>query len=363
MQAKVMEVPVTEATVTNDPTLRQRSAASAPTWIALTACLVLLLVPGIAAPQDDAAEGARERQVERRVFVDGTGNHRVIEIADDGVISGSAVFVSDDGEASVSMQIEPDGEGGYHWVQRDGEGQVVEMHELDEIAEPGDPRVRAVFIGDTTVPIEFACDDGDGEDCRGMRFDYKLLPGGLGVGRGYLGVAATELTSELRAHFGAPAAAGVLVARVAEDSPAALAGIRVGDVLTSLDGEPIASGFDLHRRVRAFGEGDSTRVEVVRSGRVLAFDVTLAERAVPELDMQTLFLRPGLNEVRGGPQIYNVDPDGVEKHLIRIQERLGSPELRQDVLHLRGVESDLEQRIEELERRIEELSAALAEGG
>lgn len=335
--------------------------------LGVAAGLLLAAQPAAALPEVEASTEARaevqERQVERRVWKDGEGNTRVVEIeADDGSVSGNAVFVSDDGEGPVKMELEPDGEGGYHWVQRDSEGRLVEVREIDEIAAPGDPRVRAVFIGEGAAPVELACDDEDGEDCSGMSFAYKVLPESFGVGRGYLGVAATELTPELRAHFGAPEEAGVLVARVAAESPAGLAGVRVGDVITALDGETIASGFDLHRRVRGFEEGDSATLEVVRSGRVLALDVRLAERAVPEVDMSSFFLRPKLGEHRG-PRLYQLSPDGVEKHLVRIQKRLDSPELQRDVTHLRGVENDLEQRIEELERRIEELTTALGEDG
>ena len=325
----------------------------APLWAGAAAAL-----PDSAMPDE-----VQERQVERRVWHDGDGERRVVEIEHDGAnVSGNLMVISSDGSGPVHMELEADGEGGFHWVQRDADGAVIERRSLDEIVEHGDPRVRAVFIGEHAEPVKLACDAEAGEDCDGFNFAYRLLPEVFDVGRGYLGVATTELTPELRAHFGAPDDAGVLVARVSEDSPAALAGIQVGDVITSLDGEAVDSQLALRRRVRTFEEGDTATVEIVRGHRALAFDVTVAERAVPEVDVNTFFLRPQLGE-GDGPKVYNLDPSGIEDHLVRIQERLGSPELRRDVIRVRGVESELEKRIEQLEKQLEELSKALEEDG
>src|SRR5262245_50302044 len=59
------------------------------------------------------------------------------------------------------------------------------------------------------------------------------------VSRGYLGVGLTDLTPELRTHFGAPEDAGVMVSKVEPGSPADKAGIKVGDVLASIDGKEV----------------------------------------------------------------------------------------------------------------------------
>ena len=60
-------------------------------------------------------------------------------------------------------------------------------------------------------------------------------------GASQLGVEVAEMTVELRLFFGAPANAGVLVARVTAGSPAERAGIRVGDVLLELDSRRLGS--------------------------------------------------------------------------------------------------------------------------
>ena len=95
---------------------------------------------------------------------------------------------------------------------------------------------------------------------------------------GFLGVATSELTPELRRHFGVPEEAGVLVAKVVDDSAAAAAGILVGDILTAVDGEELRSSGDLIRRIRQHEPGAAVDVELWRDGFVQTAGVTLGER-------------------------------------------------------------------------------------
>ena len=97
-------------------------------------------------------------------------------------------------------------------------------------------------------------------------------------GGGYIGVRPLEMTPELRTHFGAPETAGVLVGKVEKDSPAARAGLQVGDIVTSADGEKIAHRRDLVRTIRRKKEGDAVQIEVVRDRAPLTVTVTVAER-------------------------------------------------------------------------------------
>jgi serine protease Do len=84
--------------------------------------------------------------------------------------------------------------------------------------------------------------------------------------RGWLGVEAIELPASLRAHFGAPEDAGVLVSRVAEGSPAADSGIRIGDVIYEADGQLVTSAEALSQLVSEAGVENAIDVVLARDG-------------------------------------------------------------------------------------------------
>ncbi|HVR30736.1 MAG TPA: PDZ domain-containing protein [Thermoanaerobaculia bacterium] len=99
----------------------------------------------------------------------------------------------------------------------------------------------------------------------------------------FLGVHLTESTPELREHLGGPREAGVLVSRIEEESPAADAGIRVGDIVTAVDGEPVESARDLRRSIASREAGDAVAIELYRDGRLEQVSATLARREPRDL--------------------------------------------------------------------------------
>jgi membrane-associated protease RseP (regulator of RpoE activity) len=90
-----------------------------------------------------------------------------------------------------------------------------------------------------------------------------------------LGLLVTGLTPELRAHMGAPNDRGVLVARVAPRSPAARAGIHVGDVLLSVHGQNVSQAEDVLTALSNLGSGQSIPVVVVRDHKQLTLQAQL----------------------------------------------------------------------------------------
>jgi predicted metalloprotease with PDZ domain len=82
--------------------------------------------------------------------------------------------------------------------------------------------------------------------------------------RARLGIAALSISPELRTHFGAPADRGLLVDAVRADSPAARAGVHVGDVVTDVDGDAASSASDIVEALSDRKHGDDVAVEVVR---------------------------------------------------------------------------------------------------
>ena len=77
----------------------------------------------------------------------------------------------------------------------------------------------------------------------------------LGNGR-RIGVSSIQLTKQLADYFGIAGGKGVLVTGVTDDGPAAKAGVRAGDVITAIDGEPVDSPGDLSRVLNRKKEGE-----------------------------------------------------------------------------------------------------------
>ena len=71
-----------------------------------------------------------------------------------------------------------------------------------------------------------------------------------------IGISTTELTDQLAEYFGVTGGKGVLVTSVTADGPAARAGLKAGDVITSIDGEPVDSTGDISRIINRKKDGD-----------------------------------------------------------------------------------------------------------
>lgn len=111
------------------------------------------------------------------------------------------------------------------------------------------------------------------------------------IERGYLGVEIGNL-DPFREAMGLPAGTrGALVNSVTPGGPAARAGLKAGDVVTSLNGDPVVSSSDLTRRVGQANAGDNLRLELLRDGRRQSIVVRSGTRPS----------RADLNAGRGGP--------------------------------------------------------------
>ncbi|HEU4439404.1 MAG TPA: DegQ family serine endoprotease, partial [Methylomirabilota bacterium] len=101
------------------------------------------------------------------------------------------------------------------------------------------------------------------------------------VTRGWLGVTIQPLTPELAKGFQMSENAGALVASVQPDSPAARAGVKTGDVITQFDGKKVAHSSDLPRLVADTPVGRKVGLTVIRDGKPVTLDVTVAQMQEP----------------------------------------------------------------------------------
>ena len=87
------------------------------------------------------------------------------------------------------------------------------------------------------------------------------------VRRGRLGVAIQDLTPELAESLSVDGDQGAVIAKVESGSAADRAGLRSGDVVTSVDGRPVHSAADLRNRVGLVRVGTPVQLQVVRHGK------------------------------------------------------------------------------------------------
>src|SRR5262245_48501593 len=98
------------------------------------------------------------------------------------------------------------------------------------------------------------------------------------VHRGMYGVTIQPVTSDIASSLGLSQASGALVNSVQPGSPADKAGIRRGDVITSVNGAAVKDSNSLRNNVAQMAPGSTAKMTVVRDGKEQTLDVTLAER-------------------------------------------------------------------------------------
>jgi serine protease Do len=104
-----------------------------------------------------------------------------------------------------------------------------------------------------------------------------------GVDRGWLGISIQPLDRDLADYLGIPDASGVILSGVTDDSPAARAGLRPGDVVTSFAGTPVDAEKEedlgrFQRLVAGNPPGTEASVEVLREKRPRTLQVTLGHQ-------------------------------------------------------------------------------------
>ncbi|HEX6732014.1 MAG TPA: DegQ family serine endoprotease [Pyrinomonadaceae bacterium] len=97
------------------------------------------------------------------------------------------------------------------------------------------------------------------------------------VRRGMLGVTIQSLDADMASNLNLPAARGAIVTSVAVGGPAERAGLKRGDVITSVNNQPVADTNGLRNAVARMAPGTSVAVKAFRDGREQNFQVALAE--------------------------------------------------------------------------------------
>lgn len=205
---------------------------------------------------------------------------------------------------SPSMSLGPVAYVGGPWRSRAG-GKVDALLEVDATLHPGasggvlvttDGRLvglntHALRHGGATLPVET------------LRAAVTRLEQGVTTKPGWLGVGLQPARVQQGASDdgeGERQLAGVLINAVRKESPAERGGLLVGDVLLSIDGEPVPS----YRALRAIllGRGGQTvHVVLFRGGQRVELDLEVGERAVEAGEGMGWGRRRGGRSRRSGP--------------------------------------------------------------
>lgn len=109
------------------------------------------------------------------------------------------------------------------------------------------------------------------------------------VKRGELGIMGTELNSELAKAMKVDAQRGAFVSQVMPNSSAAKAGIKAGDVITSLNGKPISSFAALRAVVGSMPIGSKVTLGLLREGKPVNVSLELQQSSQNQVDSSTIF--------------------------------------------------------------------------
>jgi Do/DeqQ family serine protease len=98
------------------------------------------------------------------------------------------------------------------------------------------------------------------------------------VTRGWLGVEGTEITAQAAIASGNPQVRGVLVVGVFIDSPADIAGVQTGDIITAINDSPVYRVRNVLENVAGHKPGDRVKINLLRSGKPLELMMVTVER-------------------------------------------------------------------------------------
>lgn len=294
--------------------------------LALTGALlvaVTVAITGVAARATDGAlTGGPQDTVERRdrqdrrerievlpadrrvIRLDGRGSRLGVMVSDveDAARPGVRIDGVDDGSAAAKagakegdLVVEFDGERVRsarqltRLVQETAPGRTVKMtvardgrqQTLDVTPEAAETDWNAAFGPELRREIDRSLDslrELPRTTAPAFNFNFEGIPA-LG-GRGRLGVQVDLLSDQLAGYFGVTGG-GVLVSSVTKNSPAEKAGLKAGDVITTVDGAAVKDSRDLVTALREVKDGTAVSLGIVRDKKTSTLKATIEAPRAP----------------------------------------------------------------------------------
>ena len=172
------------------------------------------------------------------------------------------------------------------------EGKRVDLSVTPESGSHAGGRIEREFEFKSPSPDMFAGRPGDemmGPEARRFFFDVRPRKGGgpgdflwFAPGRARLGVGIEELTPQLAEYFATKD--GVLVTSVEPETPAAKAGLKAGDVITSVNGKAVSNGGELIEAVQSADDGAEVTLGYVRDKKAATAKATLEPKEKEKIE-------------------------------------------------------------------------------
>jgi serine protease Do len=188
--------------------------------------------------------------------------------------------------------------------------------QTDASINPGNSGGAMIDLHGNLVGINTAILTGGGGGNQGVGFAIpislaknvmdQILTHGKVV-RGYMGVYIQDVTPEMAHAFGLEQAGGALVGDVSPDTPAARAGLKKGDVILKLNGQPVDSRNQLTLQVSQSPPGTAVKLGIWRDGKMQ--DVTLKLGELPEKAAKEEGEEAHGNSALEGVNVDNITPD------------------------------------------------------
>jgi serine protease DegQ len=102
------------------------------------------------------------------------------------------------------------------------------------------------------------------------------------VVRGWIGVETQDITPELARSFGLPRQSGAMIAGVVRNGPAYKGGVRPGDILLSVDDQPVSDTNGMLNQVAQLVPGEKAKMKVLRKRTETTLDITVGKRPPPK---------------------------------------------------------------------------------
>lgn len=142
---------------------------------------------------------------------------------------------------------------------------------------------------------------------------HKVIRGSIGIS------FQPDLPSAVGRVYGFKS--GVLISSIAKGGPAEQAGLKVGDIITSIDGKPIKDGDELVSIISAMHPGSSAKVGYVRSGKQDTASVTIADRTKTVSALNGPSAQPGEDN---GPGEQETGPDKLGITAVSVPQQFAS---------------------------------------